>query len=687
VAPELIPALARGAIAVYACALAPGQGWWRGRQSSLPRLWAQVLVSVLCTTAVASSLAAFESFSLASVVLGNGFITFVGFLYQLLIRGRDESIPVWHDRIGPLVFLLALLAYWPPYPTFLAASDASAYLDTGVALARTGKFAVDDELAPRLSPILRRSLFDSMSQVVGGGGPPYRRVPGALLMHSLEDTRAWPAFFPVPSVWAALVTEIAGARAAPAYATFFAALAVWTTFVLVRRWLTLPWTLLAVAVIAGNGAAYYSAHFAMSEQPAWYLAWAGLTAAAAYDHKRGHADIVLAAAAFGAAMLLRIDFAIFLAGTLVLLPSFRAAATASSESTAAPLPPAFFAMIGAWALLTAVELVRVPGSYAAPLLDNGTNARVLLLYLLVHHATLLAVGAVAASIAAAALAWWLGWRRALRFGFVLALVAGHAAVSSFLATRTPLWLSFYMGWAGLALAAAGTVIVWQRRRELPGSAMVLALLAVTSLVLFYNPHVHPTLPWGVRRYVPVLLPGLLLLAVAAAEHAWRRHPAAGVIAVAALLFGVVAGGRTVWGKPLYQGATEQLEEVVAAIPDGGLIAINRTLSAHMLGPALWLLYGRNNVSVYPDTTKVGRQQLSALVHAFPNVPVYFVTGGFGRPQPAAFVRGSLVGRTRVHLPLLEATHDRLPVRIERYLAPIAIYKLERSLNGKGEPIR
>ena len=682
---ELIPFLARSLLALYLCTLAPGQAWWRGRLSSVPRLWAQVLVSVIGTTAVAAALTALESFSLASVVLANGLLTFAGFLYQLLVRGRGDEIPVWHDRIGPLVFVAALIAYWPPYPAFLASGDASAYLDTGVYLARTGRLAVEDDLGPTLQPVTRTSLFDSMSQVIGGGGPPYRRTPGALLIRTREDTRAWPAFFPVPSIWAALATEIAGARAAPAYATFFAALAVWTTFVLARRWLALPWAMLATVLVAGNGAAWYAAHLSMSEPLVWYFTWAGLTAAAAFDHKRGSADAALAAAAFGAALLVRIDFAIFLVGALVLLPSFRAD-DAGGESTSAPLPGSFFAILLAWGVLAVAEVAIIPGSYADPLSDSSVNARVFLLYAFVHHAWLTVLSLLAAAAALAASIWRLGMTRTIRFGIVAGFLVAHAMASSFLPTRTPVWLSCYIGWAGMAVAVGGALVIWRERSRMPGAALFLALVAATSLVLFYNPHVHPTLPWGARRFVPVLLPGLLLMTVVAAAHTWTRNRALGAVAAVAVLAGVAMSGRPVWGQRLFEGAPEQLEEIAKVIPQDGIIAINRTLGSHMIAPALWMLYGRNNVSVYPDTIKEGRNELSALVQET-GKPVYFVTGGIEPPRPIPFVRGSLVGRARLHLPLLETTHDRLPAKTERYLAPIAVYRLERSFDGKGEKIR
>jgi hypothetical protein len=61
------------------------------------------------------------------------------------------------------------------------------------------------------------------------------------------------------------------------------------------------------------------------------------------------------------------------------------------------------------------------------------------------------------------------------------------------------------------------VLVWQRKAPF---AFPLLLFVVVSATLFYDPHVTPSPLWALRRFVPVTIPFLALLASVALL--WRR---------------------------------------------------------------------------------------------------------------------------------------------------------------------
>ncbi|MBI5506237.1 MAG: hypothetical protein HY899_15685 [Deltaproteobacteria bacterium] len=670
---------------IVMCLLAPGWAWWRGSRFLSPAFGA-VALSVIVTTVVATSATALQHFSLGAVVAINAAITIAGLLAARRSRmrrptpGSSPSAP--GNALGALVFAGSLVAFWPAYPTFFAASDSTAYVDSGVWLARSGTLAKHDDLGPTLTPELRDSLFDSMSQVFGAG-PPYRRMPGAMMLRSRDSDTAWPAFFPVPAVWAGLSSAALGARHAGAYAPLFAALAVWALFILASRWLGVALGLFAALLSAANGASYYAARMPLSEPLAWFFAVGGLAAAAACQNERGeeHAsgsDAVLAGAAFGAAIFTRVDFALFLGGALLLLPWLRG-------SSPARLPRAFFVALAAVALLTVIELAALPGSYIDPLTDSLRGLRLRLLMAYWNHPAAVAGATAGVAVVAASMIAWLGAVRALRVGLLLGFLIAHAMAANFLAMRAATWLSFYLGWAGLALAALGALVLY--RSELPGRSLFLALLASVCLVLFYNPHVFPSLPWGSRRFVPVLIPAAILTASVGISAAWRWRRVAGLVAAAALAVSVLPGGRAVWGQRFFDGAPEQLEKFAAALPDDGVVMINRSLSAHMFGAALWLLYDRNSVAVFPDSTKAGRLEMVSVVQAFADKkPVYWITNALETPVKIPFVARQEVARVNIALPLLEQTYDRVPERRERYLTPIAIFRLTPSLDGRGAAI-
>ncbi len=645
-------------------------------------------MSVIVTTVAATALTAVQSFSLTTLLSINAVVTVLGIFTRRWLRLRQPATnapvaPPPGNTLGVLVFTLALTMYWPAYPTFFAAGDSTAYVDSGIWLAESGGLAKHDELGPTLTPLLRASLFDSMAQVIGGG-PPYRRMPGAMMLRSLDSDIAWPAFFPVPAVWAGICTSMLGARHAAAYAPLFVALGVWAFFLLARRWLGIGLGLFATLLVAANGATYYAARMALSEPLAWFFVFCGLSAAAAWqdsssDEHASRAEAILAGSAFGAAIFTRIDFVLFLGGAFLLLPWLRRCAPTRT------LPREFFAALLVVALLTATELIALPGSYIDPLTDSlrGLHLRLVLTY--ASHPLAVIAAAVGSAATALIAIRLLGAGRALRLGLLFGFLGAHSIAAGFMAARTPMWLSFYVGWAGLALAALGAIRL--HRRDLPGGSLFLALLAAVCLVLFYNPHVFPALPWGARRFVPVLIPAVILTATVGVAAAWQWRRAAGLITAAALAACVLVSGRPVWGQGFFDGAPEQLDHLASILPDNGVVLISRSLSSHMLGAAMWLIYDQNSVAVFPDSTATGRGEILSMVQAFADrKPVYLITNSLETRTRIPFVERTEIARMNVALPLLEQTYDRRPERRERYVTPIIIFRLTRTSDARGASI-
>lgn len=671
--PDALTTLLRGLATTVFCFYAPGRALLPRATSQAPAMFARVLVSVMLTTFAATLLAALERFSLANLFVADAVLA-ASCLVARRWLSRDYAVARGGSAgaaLGPLVAVFALAAWWPAYPVFLGAADSSAYVATGVSLANHGTLAREDELGPALPPIVKPGMFDSMSQVVGGSRPPYRRMPGAMLLESLDATRAWPAFFPVPAVWSAVFASIGGVSAAPAYAPCFAALALWAFFLLAEAWLGRAAGLLATALLGASSAFYSSAKMPLSEPIAAFFVLSGLALFVTGSRNPRRNDLLLAGAALGAAVFTRIEIALYLA--LALAIAGRSGGTRG-----------FFIAMAGFALLGVVQVVMVPGSYADPLTDHLRNIGVLLFMAANEHPALCTGGLLAIATIAVVAVGRFGLTPLLRVAVVLSVVLGHATASNFLYARTPMWLSFSIGWGGLALAALGAVLALRERERLPGARFVLALGTGAAIVLFYNPHVFPALPWGARRFVPLLLPMLVLLACFAASRIAARSRFAAFACVIVLMVGVHAGGRPVWGARPFERGQELLGEVAAAIPADGVPVYDRDISPLMLGPALWLIHDRNGLAVHPTTNTTGRQQLAALTYQFsPAREVYFVTRGVGTPVKTPFVKMTRVASIPVLLPVFEATYDRPPVKIDRYLLPLAVYRLEKTLDGRG----
>lgn len=86
------------------------------------------------------------------------------------------------------------------------------------------------------------------------------------------------------------------------------------------------------------------------------------------------------------------------------------------------------------------------------------------------------------------------------------------------AEHTITWLSYYLTWPVLALAALGlALIAWRSFTSRPGALVFLGALAVPSIVYLLRPAIVPDQLWAIRRFEPATLP---CLAVAAGVGAW-----------------------------------------------------------------------------------------------------------------------------------------------------------------------
>lgn len=98
------------------------------------------------------------------------------------------------------------------------------------------------------------------------------------------------------------------------------------------------------------------------------------------------------------------------------------------------------------------------------------------------------------------------------------------------------WQGWNYGWPLVVLAGVGLVLlVWRlvTARERTTLLFVLTLLGM-SLLYFYSPQIVPDQTWAMRRYIPVVIPGLLVAAVYAIWQLRRLPRRLGVPVMAGL---------------------------------------------------------------------------------------------------------------------------------------------------------
>ena len=156
------------------------------------------------------------------------------------------------------------------------------------------------------------------------------------------------------------------------------------------------------------------------------------------------------------------------------------------------------------------------------------------------------------------------------------------------------WIGWYLGPVGVAAGIAGLAlavreIVLGRR---PLLVPLVGVVGVAGALYLADPHIFPDQIWAMRRYVPAVIPGLILLGVWAAQRLpWR--PAA--LAVAAAVAVIPAVHLAPVAK-VHEQAT-------------GVAAISRLCDSLPPNAAVWTVPG-------PEETR-----LIQPVHAFCGVPV------------------------------------------------------------------
>jgi hypothetical protein len=230
------------------------------------------------------------------------------------------------------------------------------------------------------------------------------------------------------------------------------------------------------------------------------------------------------------------------------------------------------------------------------------------------------------------------------------------------------WVIWYVGVPVVVLATLAGAVLTRRmvRGRGFGWLLPLAVIGWTTLTTLYRPGITPDHPWAARRLVPIVIPGLVLLAVWGLR--WVRDKARrmgygpavqnGLAAVGAVLL-IVPPAITSAGTaftPVERGERAAVEAMCAALPERASVLI---------------------------VERVTGDRFTQLVRGTCGVPTARVAFYRGADLPVPSDVNRLIGRTRAtgRVPvLLAARADQL----SQYGAPVQVMNLrtrqeERSL--------
>ena len=387
--------------------------------------------------------------------------------------------------------------------------DPGVYTVTGLWLARHGELLYEPD----------REAFGGQKDLSFGGGGFYKDAPGG---------RFYPQFLHLLPAAMAAAFWIGGYSLMFAVNAFIGALALLAFYAFACR-LVSPLLALAATVALGvNLVQIFVTRDAYSEILTQMFIFGGLWLLTEAECRPSSARYLLAGLMLGATALTRIDALLYIIGGMGLV--FVVIMT-SRWADRAPSSGLFFA--AGLALPTALALVDGV-LYARPYLAALRDE----LVLMGMGLGIVVAGGLALSTARSRLPRL--WSAVSRRRGVLAAISAGAilAASAFAwvvrprlwdstshAEDTMLWLSWYLGPATLAIGLIGAALGVATTVKRPTLALsgLLAVFVMPAALYVQAPRINSNHLWAMRRFLPVILPGLLLVGFWAVDR-WLDLP-------------------------------------------------------------------------------------------------------------------------------------------------------------------
>ena len=509
-----------------------------------------------------------------------------------------------------LVLGMALALQARPSEHVIGGRDPGVYVSTMALVSRTGALAPVDTAVSSIPPDARPLFFEDASARPFS----WERFGGIYLEHP-ASARVFPQFFHLFPVFGAYLFEAAGMAGALATPALFGVLGTLAVFFALRRVLGPAPALLAALLLGLNVLQVWFARYPVSETLVQLLVFLGILAASHWEDRGSAAFGALAGCCFGLALLARID-AILLVLALVLWLLARRAGGLSR--TPWPLLVPF----GLLALHAGLHGWRFAGKYVHDILAMGYGKAALLWSFPAAAALALAwaaagrardrvqrhAGAVRWAAAAAVcglflyayllrpeLSAWAGGdgndpaRAVAGGGWLAALGYGRLAAHD---AQSLVRLGWFVTPPGLVLAVLGFLLLIRDFRA--RHALAVAIVFTFAAFYLYKTRISSDYFFALRRFLPVVLPGLLgfaalaLTTLAERGRAWRG---------AAVLAG--AGLATAYGLETsriaehvdWREAAGFVSQVADLFGPQDIVLAEQESSVEMVAVPLWAVHG------------------------------------------------------------------------------------------------
>jgi hypothetical protein len=560
------------------------------------RLFWAVVISIAVSLSFVLGLAAAGRYSFQRLLIANGAITVLAVLgvrLRLTYGGAARHMTVT-AAVPLLLVILGLYRFFPPSEYIIGGKDPGTYINEGIQIAQRGTLVYWDPVVASVPPFARDLFFPSHEQDTY-----YSTRFMGFFIHDPDSGAVvgqFPHLLPASIAIGYGLDGLTGARRTTGVWAILGLLAVYFTGarLIGRTAAAAAAGLLALHVIEVWFARYPNAEVVMQA-----LLFAAILASA-----RAHVDGdrffgPVAAALLGLLLFLRFDTVLGIAAVAGSLAALMLRGVRPRVS--------FVLILGAIAVVAWFYMLGPLRAYAyLPIVWVGKLS-------IWQHVALLAV-----PVAAAAAVWLASRSPKLAARLVvflpltcIALVWIAAAYALYLrqpggkltdydayALRT--FTSFYFTLPALLAALLGYALAARRAFwNDPGFFFTVTLF---TLFFFYKIRIWPDHFWMTRRFLPVILPGMLLLASAAALSGVRAGPRSvrllrafiGLVFVGLLAAHYARASRPLLSHVEYAGVIAKLEHLASVIQDRDLLIVeSRETDTHILALPLAYVYARN----------------------------------------------------------------------------------------------
>ncbi len=569
-------------------------------------------------------------FSLTGIGIGIGSAT-----AALLVRRRDLRKPAFrsvgrHEVLLGILLLGCSIVFFRPHEFVLGGSDAGTYMGMAATMSKTGGLLIDDEWTRFLSEYSEVTLRQQPAQSLTR----HLQFVGWYI-DDADSSRLIPQFFPLHPTMIAVGVSLAGLYGGLLVTPVWGVLDIAAVYFVSRKLFGPGIGLLAATLLAVTPTQIYFARSPTTEPLTLLLVFSGLLA---YQHLQDEQRAsavwgIFGGAAFGAAFLTRIDM---LPVAILIGLALFVRRMAGHWHRGWAIFAVTFALFLAHSLFHALFLAwpYVWNTYSSVVRILTHSALAVVASLL--GGAIIVVGGIVLMRGRMQLAnSGLGhFVRSSRFRWLLVTcVVGLSAFAYFLrpilepvryATSWPGGVQFpildsqnwvRLGWyltpLGLLLATLGLARIL-RRESLRRLDLFLAVGVATTIQYVYNVFNTPYHIYTMRRYVPIVIPVLVIYAAVAiaALVRWRSARigrAAGGLLALSLLAGLIYQSRYVLPQRELYGAVEQMTALNAHLKPNAIVVISEpaeAVYADIFGAPLRFLFGHDVATIRRDDASV-----------------------------------------------------------------------------------